>query len=307
MPVGFGLNCGESGVLPARGDKKSSPGRDLVAFRSVTLDRSRYAGTPYARRKEVEGPSIHLAAEQLRPFVGRRVRRVDGNSRIGIERFNGKTVREIFAWGKHLVFQFDGFALRVHFMLWGTFAATVKGKSVTGDYRRSGAPRLTLRFANGEITIWSASLKFIEHAHARDTYDFSVDVLSDSWSPGAALKQMREHGDEEIADVLLDQSIFAGVGNIIKNEVLFRTRTNPAIPVRRVPLARRKAIVEDARVFSFRFLELRRRFALRKNLEIYGRSACPACGGRVSRKVHGRRQRRSFICAACQKARPARS
>src|SRR4051812_23610008 len=123
MPVGFGLNCGESGVLPARGDKKSSPGRDLVAFRSVTLDRSRYAGTPYARRKEVEGPSIHLAAEQLRPFVGRRVRRVDGNSRIGIERFNGKTVREIFAWGKHLVFQFDGFALRVHFMLWGTFAA----------------------------------------------------------------------------------------------------------------------------------------------------------------------------------------
>ena len=229
------------------------------------------------------------------------MKHVDGNSRIGIDRFRGKTVRDIFAWGKHLVFQFDGFALRVHFMLWGTFAATVKGKSVTGDYRRSGAPRLVLAFVNGEITIWSASLKFIESARARDTYDFSADVLSESWSPEAALKKMREHLEDEIADVLLDQSIFAGVGNIIKNEVLFRTRTHPMTPVRALSPARRRAIVADASAFSFRFLELRRQFALRKNLEMYGRGVCPDCGGRVSRKIHGRRNRRSFFCARCQK------
>ena len=232
--------------------------------------------------------------------------RVGGNSRIGIDRFRRKTVREIFAWGKHLVFQFDRFALRVHFMLWGTFAATVKGTSVTGDYRRSGPPRLVLTFANGEITIWSASLKFIESERARDTYDFSTDVLSDSWSPKAALKKMREHRDQEIADVLLDQAIFAGVGNIIKNEVLFRTRTRPTTRVRDLSAARLRAIVADARVFSFRFLELRRQFALRKNLELYGRGVCPSCGGRVSRRIHGRRKRRSFFCAACQ-PKPART
>src|ERR1051325_6492322 len=122
----------------------------------------------------MEGPSIHLAAEQLRPFVSRRVRAVSGNSRIGIDRFQRKRVRDIFAWGKHLVFQFDTFALRVHFLLWGTFAATVKGTSVTGDYRRSGPPRLVLEFANGEITIWSASLKLIEGADARCDYDFTA-------------------------------------------------------------------------------------------------------------------------------------
>src|SRR3954469_7026876 len=135
----------------------------------------------------MEGPSIHLAAEQLRPFAGRKIARVTGNSRIGIERFTGEEVRDIFAWGKHLVFQFDAFALRVHFMLWGTFAATVNGTSVTGDYRRSGPPRLVLTFSNGEITIWSASLKFIESAHARATYDFTVDVLSDTWSSQGSL------------------------------------------------------------------------------------------------------------------------
>src|SRR4029078_11800979 len=131
----------------------------------------------------MEGPLIPPAADMLRPFLGRKVGTVTGNSRIGIERFRGKTVRDIFAWGKHLVFQFDTFALRVHFMLWGTFAATVRGTSVTGDYRRSGPPRLVLTFPNGEITIWSASLKFLEDADARQNYDTTADVMSSDWNP----------------------------------------------------------------------------------------------------------------------------
>lgn len=248
----------------------------------------------------MEGPSIHLAAEQLRPFVGHRVLAVSGNSRIGIDRFRAKTVRDIFAWGKHLVVQFDRVALRVHFMLWGTFAATVKGASVTGDYRRSGPPRLVLTFANGEITIWSASLKLVEDADVQATYDFTVDTLSPTWDPRRALRQLRQHPDAEIADELLDQQIFAGVGNIIKNEVLFRTRTHPRTRVGDIPLPKLKAIVADARTFSERFLELRRQFALRRNLEIYGRSVCPRCSGRVNRLVHGARGRRSFFCRTCQ-------
>ena len=129
----------------------------------------------------MEGPSLYLAAEQLRPFVGRRIIRVAGNSRIGIERLHRQRVEDVFAWGKHLVFQFPRFALRIHFLLWGTFAATVKGRSVTGDYRRTGPPRLVLTFTNGEITIWSASLRYVESASARDDYDFSADVMSDDW------------------------------------------------------------------------------------------------------------------------------
>jgi endonuclease-8 len=248
----------------------------------------------------MEGPSIHLAAEQLRPFVGRRINAVNGNSTIGIERLRRKTVRNIFAWGKHLVFQFDGFALRIHFMLWGTFAATVNGKSVTGDYRRGGPPRLALAFAHGEIIVWAASVKFIESACARKDYDFTADVLSDAWDPDAALDKAKAHPDAQIADVLLDQTIFAGVGNIIKNEVLFRTNTNPFARVGRLSTPRLKAIVADARVFAFRFLDLRRTFSLRKNLEVYGRGICPRCAGRISRRVHGVRRRRSFFCATCQ-------
>mgnify|MGYP003581248651 CR=1 FL=1 len=127
------------------------------------------------------------------------MRDVSGNSRIGIERLRRKTVRDIFAWGKHLVFQFDMFALRIHFLLWGTFAADVRGTSVTGDYVRTGAPRLVLTFTNGTITVWSASVKFVEDAQAQETYDFAVDVLSDSWDPRRALRELRKHPDAEIS------------------------------------------------------------------------------------------------------------
>src|SRR5215218_2193496 len=153
----------------------------------------------------MEGPSIHLAAEQLRPFIGRRILSVSGNSRIGIERLARVRVKHIFAWGKHLVFQSDTFAMRVHFMLWGTFAATVEGTSVTGDYRRSGPPRLVMNFPNGEITIWAASVKFVEDAHAKAAYDFAADVMADEWDARAALKKLRAFPRAEIADILLDQ------------------------------------------------------------------------------------------------------
>jgi endonuclease VIII len=251
----------------------------------------------------MEGPSLHLAAEQLQPFIGRKIERVSGNSKIGIERLPGLKVKEIFAWGKHLVFQFDTFALRVHFMLWGTFAATVRGRSVTGDYRRSGPPRLVLNFPNGEITIWAASVKFVEDPDAKSTYDFSADIMADEWDGRAALAKVRAFSRGEIADVLLDQAIFGGVGNIIKNEVLFRTRVNPFARVRDISDRKLRAIVADARTFSFRFLELRRTFSLRKNLEVYRRSACPRCGGKIERRVHGQRARRSFFCPRCQRVR----
>ena len=255
----------------------------------------------------MEGPSLFLASEQLQPFAGRRIQLVSGNSKIGIERLAGLRVKEIFAWGKHLVLQFDTFALRVHFMLWGTFAATVRGRSVTGDYRRSGPPRLVLEFPNGEITIWAASIRFVEDADAKAAYDFAADVMSDDWDARAALAKVRTFPRAEIADVLLDQAIFAGVGNIIKNEVLFRTHVSPFAKVADISDRKLRAIVADARAFSFRFLDLRRVFSLRKNLEVYRRSVCPRCGGKIERRVHGQRARRSFFCRKCQSVRISES
>src|SRR5918996_1438747 len=167
----------------------------------------------------MEGPSLYLAANQLKPFRGKTVLSVSGNSKIEKERMLKKEVKNIFSWGKHLIIQFDAFALRTHFLLFGAFEAEVNHSTLTGDYKRAYTPRLQLDFENGNIKLFSCSVKFLETRNAKASYDFTIDIMSPKWSPDKAFDSISSKPDALIADVLLDQEIFAGVGNIIKNEV----------------------------------------------------------------------------------------
>jgi endonuclease VIII len=248
----------------------------------------------------MEGPSLFLAQEQLQPFKGKTVLTVGGNTKIEKERLQDKKVKDIFSWGKHLVIQFDAFALRTHFMLFGTFSATVSGASVTGDYKKARVPRLALTFENGSIEMYNCSLKFIEEKNAKAGYDFSIDIMSPDWDATKALKNVKAQKEEEIADVLLDQEIFAGVGNIIKNEVLSLAYTNPRQKVSQLPLSKLKEIVRHAHEFSLQFYVWRKQFLLLKNLKIHRKGACPHCGGKVTHEKTGRRARISHYCPRCQ-------
>src|SRR5215213_10876594 len=155
----------------------------------------------------MEGPSLYLAANQLKPFRGKTVLTVSGNSKIEKERILNKKVNDIFPWGKHLVIQFDEFALRSHFLLFGAFEATVNDSPLTGDYRRSYTPRLQLDFENGSIKLFNCSVKFLETRNAKASYDFTIDIMSPKWNSDKAFDSIYSMHDVEIADVLLDQNI----------------------------------------------------------------------------------------------------
>ena len=249
----------------------------------------------------MEGPSLLLAREQLQPFKGERILAVRGNTKIEKERFEKERVKEIFNWGKHLVFQFDRFALKVHFLMFGTFEADVEGVTVTGDYKRPREPRLAFTFRNGELRMFSCSVKIIEEKNFKKSYDFSVDVLHRKWDPEKAMLALRENLDEEIADVLLDQQIFSGVGNIIKNEVLALAGVKPITKVRQIPLAKRREIVGLARSFSRQFYRWRKVFQLIKHLRIHRKFKCPICREKLHRAKTGKRKRWSYWCDRCQR------
>jgi endonuclease-8 len=245
----------------------------------------------------MEGPSVSLAAERLQPFIGKKILRLSGNTKIGKERLAGLKVVDIFSWGKHLVFQFERFAMRTHFMLFGTYEATVAGVSVTGDYKRKvRKPRLKLSFSNGHIEMYNCSIKWIESSSARETYDFSVDTMSASWDSAKAIIALRASPQTEIGDALLDQDHFAGVGNIIRNEVLWTEKIHPERKVSSLSLRKLHRIVGEVRGFSMKFHEWRKAFTLRKHLSIYQKHVCPRCGAKVVRVVTGRRKRISYYC-----------
>lgn len=248
----------------------------------------------------MEGPSLYLAARQLQPFRGKTVLSVSGNTKLEKERLLHKEVKTIFSWGKHLVIQFDEFALRTHFMLFGAFEAEVDQSTLTGDYRRAYTPRLQMDFENGNIKLFNCSLKFLETGNARATYDFTVDIMSPRWSPDKAFDSISSRPGAEIADILLDQDIFAGVGNIIKNEVLWRVHMHPVTKVKEIAPAQLRELIAETKKFSLLFYKWRKVFALRKHLDIYQKSVCPRCGAKVTRSKTGKRNRISHICTACQ-------
>ena len=196
--------------------------------------------------------------------------------------------------------QFDEFALRTHFLLFGAFEAEVDHATLTGDYKRSYTPRLQLDFENGNIKLFNCSVKFLETRNAKATYDFTIDIMSPKWDSDQAFDSIYAKPGLEIADVLLDQNIFAGVGNIIKNEVLWRVRIHPATKVKDIPPAELKNLIAETKKFSHLFYKWRKVFLLRKHLDIYQKSTCPRCGVKVKREKTGKRNRISHFCPVCQ-------
>jgi endonuclease VIII len=250
----------------------------------------------------MEGPSLFLAQEQLKPFRKQVVRKASGNTKTLVPAdLVGKEVKDLFSWGKHLVFQFDDFAIRIHFMLFGTFEAEVDDTWVTGDYRRAREPRLALNFPNGQFLAFNCSLKVIESKDAKKEYDFTRDIMRKKWDAEAAFERVRATPDEVIADVLLDQDIFAGVGNIIKNEVLSIVRLSPLHRVGDIPPKKLREVIDETRAFSLQFYKWRKKFVLRKNLKVHGRGVCPHCGGKLIKQKVGKRTRWAYWCPVDQK------
>ncbi|HEY0010624.1 MAG TPA: endonuclease [Candidatus Paceibacterota bacterium] len=245
----------------------------------------------------MEGPSLFLAQEQLKPFKKQVVQAASGNTKTIIPGdLTGLPVTDLFSWGKHLVLQFPDFALRIHFMLFGTFEAEVEGHSVTGDYKRAREPRLALTFENGQFLAFNCSIKVIESRQAKKEYDFTRDIMHKNWGAAGALKLMRATPDEQIADVLLDQDIFAGVGNIIKNEVLSITKVAPQHKIGDLAPKKLREIIDETRAFSLQFYKWRKKFVLRKNLKVHGRGTCPHCGNKLIKQKTGKRERWAYWC-----------
>ena len=242
-----------------------------------------------------EGPSIVILREQVADLAGRRVLRVEGNSRkLDLQRMQGRTVQRFCSWGKHFLVVFPGFALRVHFMLFGSYRV---------DERREGAtPRLSLGFARGrELNFYACSLRYIDD-DLDAVYDWSADVMADAWDARAARRKLQAQPDTLACDALLDQDVFAGAGNIIKNEVLHRIRVHPESTIGALPSRKLGELIRQARDYSFDFYAWKKAYVLRKHYQVHTRTHCPRDGSRLAYRAKlGRAQRRAFFCERCQR------
>ena len=239
-----------------------------------------------------EGPSIVILKEEASPFLGKTIERVSGNTTIEKELLVGKQVEALRSWGKHFLVEMDvDFSLKVHFMLFGSYRIN--------DSKSWTTPRLALEFPNGMLNLYACSVRFID-VPLDLLYDWKADVMSDQWDPKLALSRIRARPDMLACDALLDQDIFAGVGNIIKNEVLFRIRVHPLSTIGAMPAARQRELVKEARQYSFDFYEWKKEYVLKKHWLAHTKRICPRCNVPLLKAHLGKTNRRSFWCERCQ-------
>jgi endonuclease-8 len=237
-----------------------------------------------------EGPSMIILKELAQPFKGKKILKVGGNSRLDIQRISGRKILDFKSWGKHFLICFKNFTVRIHFMLFGSYRI---------NEEKDAVPRLALIFKDQQLNFYACSIKFIEE-NIDEVYDWTSDVMSDLWNPAAAKRKLKKMPGELACDVLLDQNIFAGVGNIIKNEVLFRIRLHPENKIANIPPVKMNELIREARNYSFDFLEWKKQFVLRKHWLAHTKKICPRCNIPFIKKYCGKTKRRSFFCTNCQ-------
>jgi endonuclease-8 len=238
-----------------------------------------------------EGPSIVILKEEVKAFKKKKLLLASGNAKeVSYAQITGKTVKDFKSWGKHFLICFDDRYLRIHFLLFGSYRI---------NETKNAQPRLHLLFENGELNFYSCSVKEFK-GKPDEVYDWSGDVMNKKWNKPAAAKKLKEKPNTLVCDALLDQNIFAGVGNIIKNEVLYRIRVHPKSKVGALPPKKISEMLDEAVAYSFDFLKWKKAYVLKKHWLAHTKKTCHRCNLPIIKEYLGKTNRRTFFCNNCQ-------
>lgn len=240
-----------------------------------------------------EGPSIVLMKEDLNKFVGEKVTAAVGNAKIDKDILVGKTLNEIRLYGKQTYLIFDDINIRIHLLMFGSY-------EIDKQTKPDKNLRLGLSFKNGKMLFFTCSVKLLPNDFLK-TIDWEADVMSDIWNLEKAKFKLKSNPEMMVCDALMNQDIFSGVGNIIKNEVLFRIAVQPESLLGHLPAKKINELIKESRNYSFDFLKWKREFTLKKHWKAHHQKNCPKCGKPLTSKITGKSKRRSFYCETDQK------
>ena len=246
-----------------------------------------------------EGPLLILFKESLSTLTGSCVESAETKLKAtSLAGLRGLRLTAMETWGKYLFLIFGEAPchLRIH---WGMFGI------YTLDAPRAGKePTAVFHFDNDRVLyLYSVSLRVMDGLPSVNDYDPRADVMSEAWDDELALEKLRAlPPGTMICDALMDQTIFAGLGNAIKTEALFAQGIHPESRVEALPGAALRELVEEAIGQSQLFLEGKRAFGNERYgwVLMYRKKTCPKCGGKVSVGFTGALQRKSHWCPVCQ-------
>jgi endonuclease VIII len=177
-----------------------------------------------------EGHTLHrLARDVQEAFGGAPVRATSPQGRFadGAALLDGRVLRDTEAYGKHFLAEFDGAGwLHIHLGLIGKvdFGEAPVPEPV-------GQVRLRLQNATSYADLRGATVCEVMTDGERDTLlaRLGPDPLRDDADPDRAWRRIHR-SKLPIGQLLMDQEVLSGVGNVYRAEALFRARLHPMTP-----------------------------------------------------------------------------
>ena len=240
-----------------------------------------------------EGDTLHRAAQRLQALVGECVEVEAPHPRAAATgvapRIDGKLLEGVEAVGKHLLLRFQGgLVLRSHLRMSGRWRVEPRGTP------RTGRPWLVLRGATLEAVLWNGPVLSLDRGPVER---LGPDILAPELDLDAIVARFRRQASRAVGDVLLDQHVVAGIGNMWKAEALWQARLSPWQPVRDCEDTQLRDVLGGARRTMQAALA-----GPRPRRLVYRRAGrpCPRCGEPIRSRGQGDDNRIAYWCPGCQ-------
>ncbi len=259
-----------------------------------------------------EGDTLHQAASRLHDaLAGQEVVALEGSHRaVRAEqrRIAGTLVESVESVGKHLLVHFDnGWTLRTHLGMPGSWRVYRSDE----PWRKSpGKARVVIRTPEAVAVCFSAptvQLAPRDRVASRIEH-LGPDLTADGFAASEALARARSAEAPTVADLVLDQKVMAGAGNVFKNEMLFLERLHPRTDPATLDDAALASLIARARTLLLANRRPGPRLTTGERRPgpdrwVHGRAGkpCRRCGARIAVATLGELPRITYWCPRCQR------
>ena len=277
-----------------------------------------------------ELPEVETVARGLKPLEGKKLLRLKlqdpkvwFESQLEPKQFSQKTLVQVSRRGKYLILQFEGdLFLLVHLRMTGKILplhSVAVPEKIRLEATTTKQLRLAMQFV-GEDWYFYDTRRFgtytaIGSKSALEKFWRKKKLAPDPFIEEVeAMARFREKimaSPKPMKNFLLDQSAFAGAGNIYADEVLYRVKISPKRPARKAA-AEAQVIFQNLKEILAAAIEAKGTSILNyvgsngesgdfaPNLRVYGRTGepCGRCKTKIRRILMGGRA--THFCPKCQ-------